>query len=92
MTLLVTKRRSLASLGLCLTPARRAVAVASILVASGCATVPASETFIEIRPSEGSRWITSETVDRYGCASGALACETNGGRLAVRRCRCGAPP
>ena len=92
MTLLVLKRRSSASLLFCSAPARCALAVASIVVASGCSTAPTSEALIQIRPSEGNRWIASETVEGHGCESGVLACETNGGRLAVRRCRCAAPP
>ena len=92
MTLHVPRRRSSASLRLCSAAARLAFALASIVAASGCATLPSSGTFIEIRPSEGNRWIARETVESYGCESGVLACMTSVGRLSERRCQCGAVP
>ena len=89
MTLLVRNcrllRRSLAA-------ATRAIAVAAIVVASGCASAPPSDTFIPIRSAEGARWVTAETMQSYGCEAGALACSADGGRLSERRCRCSAVP
>jgi hypothetical protein len=85
MTLLVRKRRLFRP---CLA-ATRAVAVATIAFASGCASVPTSGTFIRIQPAEGARWISAETMHGYSCEVGALVCSADGGRLSERQCRCG---
>ena len=72
----------------------RTVAVAAIAaaIASGCTSAPSHDAFIPIGSSEGARWITAETTDRYGCEAGVLACTGDGGRLSERQCRCSAAP
>jgi hypothetical protein len=85
MTSFVRKRRFLQ---LCLVAAPRAVVVAAITLASGCALAPSASTLIPIQPGEGARWVTAETVVNYGCGAGALVCSADGGRLSERRCRC----
>jgi len=71
---------------------RKALAVAAIAAASGCASAPPTDTFIPIRSSEGARWVSAEATENYGCEAGALACSADGGRLSERRCRCSAVP
>jgi hypothetical protein len=89
MTLLAQNSRSLVWLHECLAAATpRAVAVAAIAIAGGCASAPSSGTLIPVQPSEGARWISAEAIENYGCAAGALACSADGGRLTERQCRC----
>ena len=92
MTLLVGKGQSLVLLRSCFTAATRAVAVAAIAVASGCASAPSDGTFIPIRSSEGARWVSAKTMESYGCETSALVCSADAGRLSERRCRCSAVP
>jgi hypothetical protein len=82
-------RQSLALLRSCLASAApRAIVVAALAVASGCASAPPSSTLIPIRPTEGARWVSAETVEVYGCGRVALVCSAETGRLTERRCRC----
>ena len=85
MSVLVRNRQSLACLA-SVTP--RAIAVAIVAVASGCASVPSSSTLIPIRSTEGARWVAADTVEAYRCEKGALVCSAESGRLSERRCRC----
>ena len=64
------------------------IAATAIGLTSGCAITPTAGRFIPIHPSEGARWISAETMDSYGCDALALVCNTDGGRLSARRCRC----
>jgi hypothetical protein len=89
VTLHVQKRRLLRR---SVAAATRAIAVAALVVASGCASAPPSDTFIPIRSSEGARWVSARTMPSYGCEAGALACSADGGRLTERRCRCSTVP
>ena len=66
----------------------RAIVVAVLAVASGCASAPPSSTLIPIRPMEGARWVSAEKVEIYGCARAALVCSADTGRLSDRQCRC----
>ena len=62
--------------------------VAVVAVASGCASGPSSDALIQIRSTEGARWIPADTTDRYTCEIGILICSATIGRLATRRCQC----
>ena len=66
----------------------RAIVVAILGVASGCASTPPSSTLIPVRSTEGARWVSAETVEVYGCGRTALVCSAESGRLSERRCRC----
>jgi len=81
----IRNRRSLAWLASA-TP--RAIVVAIVAVAGGCASAPPSSTLIPIRAAEGARWVSAESVETYGCNKGALVCSAESGRLSERRCRC----
>jgi hypothetical protein len=62
--------------------------VAVVAVSSGCASGPSSDTLIQIPSTEGGRWISGETADRYTCEIGVLVCSATVGRLGTRRCQC----
>jgi hypothetical protein len=88
MMLIVRTSRPRIPLPRSCTLAARAVVLAAISGAAGCATAPSSATLIQLRSPEAARWISSETVGDYGCDAGALVCSADGGRLTERKCRC----
>jgi hypothetical protein len=65
-----------------------AATMVAIIVTGGCTTAASRSTLVEIRSSEGVRWVSAEAVDTYGCQSSALVCSADGGRLTPRRCAC----
>jgi hypothetical protein len=66
----------------------KAFAIVLIAGAGGCASSPSHSNLIEVRSSEGIRWIVAEDVQRYACDGAALVCSADGGRLSERRCQC----
>ena len=43
---------------------------------------------ITLRIEDGERWIEPADLPRYRCEVGSLVCQSAGGRLTTRLCRC----
>jgi len=68
--------------------ARRAVAVFTVAVATGCATSPRESPAVVLRAADGPLWLYTEEIDRYQCERGLLVCTDAIGRRSRRFCRC----
>ena len=68
--------------------ARRAVAVFTVAVATGCATSSRESTAVLLRPADGPLWLYTEEIDRFQCERGLLVCTDAIGRRSKRFCRC----
>jgi hypothetical protein len=87
----LTAKRNGASKSIVATISRTAGAlalVAVVAISSGCASGPSSDALIQIRSTEGARWISADATDRYTCEIGILICSATVGRLATRQCQC----
>jgi hypothetical protein len=75
------------------TTAKRAYCLlfAAAAVSSGCAQRLPANMPINLRPTEGGRWISPDATDRYRCDTGIFVCDSPIGRLSTRLCECSQP-
>jgi len=67
---------------------RRAVAVLSVALMTGCASNSHRAQAVVLRAADGPLWLYAEEIPRFRCERGTLVCSDSLGRRSQRLCRC----